>query len=272
MNSNSANSNSASVAGGRGRLVVGNWKMNGDAGLLERWCGEVGAGLVDVMADAKGGVEVVVCPPFTLLAEAGRLTRESLVKVGGQDMDVNEGGAFTGQVSGRMLVECGCGYVIVGHSERRAGYGDSDALVGQKAKVAVAAGLVAIVCVGETGEQREAGETEEVVGLQLRAVSDAVGGEAFAEKVVVAYEPVWAIGSGVAASAQQAQDVHRFIRARLVELDGRAGEKCRILYGGSVKADNAGELLSQADIDGALVGGASLTAGGFLGICRGAVG
>ncbi|MCK0155358.1 triose-phosphate isomerase [Alcanivorax sp. S6407] len=241
-------------------LVAGNWKMNGSQALL----GEIAAALVSY----QGAAEAVVCPPFPYLA-AARAALPAGVKVGGQNLSDQADGAFTGEVAGAMLAEVGCQYVIIGHSERRAIYGEGDALVAAKFAQAQAAGLVPILCVGETLEEREAGNTESVVCGQLLAVVDAVGIDAFAS-AVVAYEPVWAIGTGKTASPEQAQEVHATLRQTLAEKSPEIASSTRLLYGGSVKADNAALLFSQSDIDGGLIGGASLTADSFIAICQAA--
>jgi triosephosphate isomerase len=191
------------------------------------------------------------------------------IGVGGQNLSDQEDGAFTGEVSAPMLAEVGCGHVIVGHSERRALYGETDAVIADKFSRAQAAGLVPILCVGETLEEREAGNTEAVVCGQLQAVVDAVGIAAFGS-AVVAYEPVWAIGTGRTASPEQAQEVHASLRASLAKNDPDIAESLCLLYGGSVKADNAALLFAQSDIDGGLIGGASLTADSFIAICQAA--
>jgi len=241
-------------------LVAGNWKMNGNQALL----GEIAGSLVSYQGEA----DVVVCPPFPYLA-AARAALPGNVQVGAQNLSDQQDGAFTGEVGAAMLSEVGCGYVIIGHSERRALYGEDDALVAAKFARAQAAGLVPILCVGETLEEREAGNTEAVVCGQLLAVVDAVGIDAFAS-AVIAYEPVWAIGTGKTASPEQAQDVHATLRATLAEKSPNIASSTRLLYGGSVKADNAALLFSQSDIDGGLIGGASLTADSFLAICQAA--
>jgi triosephosphate isomerase len=188
---------------------------------------------------------------------------------GAQNLSTEASGAFTGEVAASMLLDFGCKYVIVGHSERRSYYGEDDTLVARKYAVARAAGLTPILCVGETLEEREAGVTEAVVGRQLEAVIDLEGIAALADGVI-AYEPVWAIGTGVTASPEQAQDVHAFIRSQVAEKSETVAQALRILYGGSMKADNARELIAKADIDGGLIGGASLKAADFLAICRAA--
>ena len=248
----------------RRKMVAGNWKMNGNqaqaAALLD--------GVKQGMAAVKQA-EVVVCPPFILIPAAATLLKGSRIAWGGQNLDVNKSGAFTGEVSGPMLKDFGCSYVIVGHSERRALYGETDQMVAQKFKAAQAAGLIPILCVGETLDEREANATETVVARQLDAVLALTGIESLAH-AVVAYEPVWAIGTGKTATPQQAQDVHKFIRARLAGRNAAVAEGLRLLYGGSVKGANAQELFGQPDIDGGLIGGASLNAGDFLAICRAA--
>ncbi len=241
-------------------LVAGNWKMNGSQVLL----GEIAGALVGY----QGKAEAVVCPPFPYLA-AARAALPASVQVGAQNLSDQAEGAFTGEVAGSMLSEAGCRYVIIGHSERRALYGEDDALVAAKFAQAQAAGLVPILCVGETLEEREAGNTESVVCGQLLAVVEAVGIEAFAS-AVVAYEPVWAIGTGKTASPEQAQEVHATLRQTLSEKSPEIAASTRLLYGGSVKADNAALLFSQSDIDGGLIGGASLTADSFIAICQAA--
>lgn len=246
-------------------LVAGNWKMNGTQAMATALCREIVDGLESVTAN----VDVLVCPPAMLISTAASVVTGSAVKLGGQDVDVNEGGAFTGQTSAAMLLDAGCQFVIVGHSERRQFYGDSNELVAQKTKVALTSGLTPIVCLGESRQERESGVTEDVVGAQLKAVIDKVGIEAFSS-AVIAYEPVWAIGTGLTATPEQAQDVHAFIRGMLAEKDQSVAAQCRVLYGGSMKPGNAAELISKPDIDGGLIGGAALAAEDFLGICSAA--
>lgn len=249
----------------RQKLVVGNWKMHG--GLVANR-----ALLQGVVAGVKGlaaTVECAVCVPYPYLAQAQQELAEAEVGWGAQNLSEQVSGAFTGEVSAAMLKDFGCRYVIVGHSERRALYGEDDGLVAKKFKQALAGGLVPILCVGETLAQRESGQTAEVVATQLDAVLDAAGVEVFAG-AVVAYEPVWAIGTGLTASPAQAQAVHEGIRARLVARNAEVAAGVRVLYGGSVKAGNAAELFAMPDIDGALVGGASLVAEEFVAICRAA--
>lgn len=211
--------------------------------------------------------EVAVFPPFPYLAQAKTLLTESLVSWGGQSVCEYPSGAFTGEVSADMLVEFGCRYVLVGHSERRGIYGESDELVAKKFAVAQAAGLAPVLCLGESLAERKSGATAEVVLGQLDAVLARVGVAAMAS-AVVAYEPVWAIGSGLSALPEQAQEVHAMIRSRIAALDSEVAAGLRILYGGSVKSNNAEALFGQVDVDGALVGGASLVADEFLAICQ----
>jgi len=242
-------------------LVAGNWKMHGsradNATLLRA--------LLDRLPP-QAAAEVMVCPPFVYLQETSRFLKDSDVALGAQSLCAEAQGAFTGEVSGTMLLDVGCRYVLVGHSERRQSYGESDALVARKFVAAQASGLVPVLCVGETLEEREAGRTTEVVARQLDAVLAVSRVSAFGQ-AVIAYEPVWAIGTGRTATPEQAQEVHAMIRGRVAALDAKIGASVRILYGGSVKASNARELFSMADIDGGLVGGASLKADEFAQIC-----
>ena len=244
-------------------LVAGNWKMNGSrsesAALLEGIRRGTGVSQADV----------AVCPPFILIPLAAEKLAGSPVAWGGQNLSVHQSGAYTGEISGPMLKDYGCTYVIVGHSERRTLYGENDALVADKYGTAQGAGLIPILCVGETLQEREANQTEAVVARQLDAVLNKHGIGSF-KSAVIAYEPVWAIGTGRTATPAQAQDVHRFIRGRLAGKDKTIAEDVRVLYGGSMKGSNAGELLAQPDIDGGLIGGASLQAEEFLTICRAA--
>jgi len=242
----------------RGKLVVGNWKMNG--GLAAN-----AALLSALVAEWKpqAGRELAVCVPYPYLAQAQGALAGTTIAWGAQDVSEHDAGAFTGEVSARMLAEFGCRYAIVGHSERRQYFGDTDAIVAAKARAALTAGITPIACVGETLDERERRMTEAVVLRQLDAVLATVGGEA--SKLVVAYEPVWAIGTGRTASPAEAQAVHATLRARLA--NARAAD-IRLLYGGSVKADNAAALFAMADIDGGLIGGASLKDAEFLAIAR----
>ena len=246
-------------------LVAGNWKMNGDT--------ESTISLVKGITDGRAEVtnaEVLICPPYILIPRAAdALNGRDDISLGAQDLDINQNGAFTGQISASMLVDAGCKYVIVGHSERRAIYGESDQDVADKFKVAQQGGLTPVLCVGETLEERESGETEAVVARQIQAVIDVVGINQL-DDAVIAYEPVWAIGTGKTATPEMAQEVHRFIRAMLAALNGDIAEKLRILYGGSMNAGNAESLIRMTDIDGGLIGGASLQAESFLAICMAA--
>lgn len=246
----------------RRKLVVGNWKMHGSRAQNESLLSAVKNGVSQL-----SGVDVAVCAPFPYLAQLKQELSASTVKWGAQDVHQLEKGAFTGEVSASMLADFGCTYVIVGHSERRSIYGESSQLVAEKFAAAQKAGLVPILCVGETLEQRESGTTEAVVAEQLDAVIALSGAQAL-RKAVVAYEPVWAIGTGKTASPEQAQAVHAFIRQRVAGHDAQIAQGLAILYGGSVKAANAPELFAKADIDGGLIGGAALIAEDFLGICR----
>ncbi|MGQ0585980.1 MAG: triose-phosphate isomerase [Gammaproteobacteria bacterium] len=246
-------------------LVAGNWKMNGsraaNAALVEKTV----AGLAK-----SRDVEAVVCPPAVYLDSVAQALRGTAIKLGAQNLcEQEKPGAFTGEIHGAMLKEAGCEYVIVGHSERRALYGETDERVAAKFRAAQAAGLIPILCVGETLAQREASETEAVLGRQLGAVL-ALCGVASLERSVVAYEPVWAIGTGRTATPQQAQDAHAFLRAQVAARDARIAAALRILYGGSVNSGNAGTLFAGPDVDGGLIGGASLKADEFLAICAAA--
>ncbi len=245
-------------------LVAGNWKMNGTRETIAALLDGILAGIGDVKA-----AEVAVCPPYPYLAEVGQRLAGSPVAWGAQNASQEEKGAFTGEVSVTMLKDFDCRYVIVGHSERRTLYGETDEVVAAKFARVRDAGMAPILCVGETLEEREAGVTEQVVERQLKAVVDKVGAAAIADGVI-AYEPVWAIGTGRTATPEQAQEVHAFIRGLLAGHDGAVAEGVRILYGGSVKGANAAELFAKPDIDGGLIGGASLVADEFLTICRAA--
>ncbi len=216
------------------------------------------------------GTEVVICPPCVYLADCAALLKGSAIALGAQNLYHAPAGAYTGEISAAMLVDFQCRYVIVGHSERRALCGESDDDVAHKVIAAVKAGLTPILCVGEQLDERETGRTEAVVARQLDAVLHSVAGMAALGHAVIAYEPVWAIGTGMTASPQQAQEVHAFIRQRIAGRNADLAEKIQLLYGGSVKAANAVELFSMPDIDGGLIGGASLQASEFLAICRAA--
>ena len=246
----------------RRKLVVGNWKMYGR---LER-----NKSLLDDLLAATrdfGNVDCAVCVPFPYLFQAQAILQGSKIAWGAQNLSHHDEGAYTGEVAGGMLNEFGCKYAIIGHSERRGIYHESDELVAMKFDAALKAGLKPILCVGETLQEREAGVTEEVVARQLDEIINRTGVKALAN-AVVAYEPVWAIGTGKTASPEQAQAVHAFIRQRVAKLDAQVAQGLCILYGGSVKAANASELFAKADIDGGLIGGASLVAEDFVAICR----
>ncbi len=245
-------------------LVAGNWKMNGSL--------ESVRSLLDGIKNGIGAVnnaEVAVCPPYVYIPETQKKLNGSEISWGGQDLSIEASGAFTGEVAASMLNDFGCKYVIVGHSERRTYHAESDELVAKKFAVARDAGLIPILCVGETLEQRESGVTNEVVARQMNAVIDLVGIDALSDGVI-AYEPVWAIGTGVTATPEQAQEVHAFIRGLVADKSAEVAEVIRILYGGSMKPDNAQELIEKPDIDGGLIGGAALKAEDFLGICTAA--
>lgn len=245
----------------RRTLVAGNWKLNGSLEGVRQLVADIKAGMGDVTS------EVAVCPPFVYIPEVASLLQGSAVGYGAQDVSDQTAGAFTGEIAAAMLNDFGCKYAIVGHSERRSLYAEDDEFTARKFAAARKAGLIPILCLGELLDEREQGITEQVVARQLDAVIALEGVTALAD-AVIAYEPVWAIGTGKTASPQQAQDVHAFIRAKIAGQDAAVAEKVQILYGGSVKGANAAELFAMADIDGGLIGGASLQAEEFLTICR----
>ncbi len=239
-------------------LIAGNWKMNGSLQTVIE--------LVEgIKAGKAGKARLAVCPPAVYLMKVGGMLDGTDIALGAQNVCDQETGAFTGEISASMLKESGCQYAIVGHSERRALYQESDELVARRFAMATASGLVPILCIGETLEQREKGVTEAVVSRQLDAVIEQQGVSVIGQ-AVIAYEPVWAIGTGKVATPEQAQAVHGFIREKLATLDAGVADKVQILYGGSMNPANAGELLSKPDIDGGLIGGASLKAADFLAI------
>ncbi|UXI69726.1 triose-phosphate isomerase [Tahibacter amnicola] len=246
----------------RRKLVAGNWKMHGTRASAAELVHAVAAGVPE-------GIEVAVFPPFVYAGEIAADARRGAVAVGVQDVSEQAQGAFTGDVAASMAADIGCTLALVGHSERRQYHAESNGQVAAKFVRAQEAGLVPVLCVGETLVQREAGETESVVGAQIQAVLAAAGIAAFGN-AVVAYEPVWAIGTGRTATSEQAQQVHAFIRSQLAIHDATIANSLRILYGGSVKPGNAAELFAQADVDGGLIGGASLVASDFLAICMAA--
>jgi len=248
----------------RQKLVAGNWKMNGSKAGTRALIEGIKHGMASVTA-----ARIVVCPPAVYLAEAESLLQGTGIALGAQNVSAEEPGAYTGEIATAMLLDVGCSYVIVGHSERRTLYAETDELVARKFAQALRSGLKPILCVGEYLEQREQGNTEAVIARQLDAVLGLSGVTAFSH-AVIAYEPVWAIGTGRTASPEQAQAVHAFIRQRIAAQDGTIAGQLQILYGGSVKGSNARELFGMPDIDGGLIGGASLNADEFLTICRAA--
>ncbi|MEA3172852.1 MAG: triosephosphate isomerase [Gammaproteobacteria bacterium] len=245
-------------------MVAGNWKMHGSRATNQALLAELDRQLV-----ADWDIDIAVFPPYVYLADAVRVLEDGRIAVGAQDVCAESGGAFTGQVGAAMLKDVGCSYAIVGHSERRRWYHEDDALVARKFAAALAAGLTPVLCVGETLEEREAQQTEAVVGRQVDAVIAMHGVGGFAN-AVLAYEPVWAIGTGRTATPAQAQAVHAFLRHRIKGHDAKMAGHLRILYGGSVKGGNAAELFAMPDVDGGLVGGASLSADEFRQICAAA--
>lgn len=245
------------------KLVIANWKMHGTRAANA----ELISGLLPAL-QGLDGVQIAICPPLPYLAQVADLLDDTPVALGAQNLSERTQGAFTGEVSGEMLADLGCNYALVGHSERRSLYGETDALVAMKFEAALRANLMPVLCLGETIHQRRAGNTNAVIGAQLRAVLQQVGITQLA-RGVIAYEPVWAIGTGETASPAQAQAVHRYIRQLLAE-HGPAAAGIPLLYGGSVKADNAAQLFEQADIDGGLIGGASLDPAAFGAICKAA--
>ncbi len=246
-------------------LVAGNWKMNGSramASVLTRAVVDAAAVTVDV--------DVLMCPPAPLLSLVADIADESGVQVGAQDCSDFDGGAYTGETAASMLRDVGCSHVIVGHSERRRYFGDTDQRVVAKVRQARAFDLTPVLCVGETLDERERNATEETIGHQLEAVMGLADAVTILRETVIAYEPVWAIGTGLSATPEQAQTVHAWIRKRVGELDDPLAQAMRILYGGSVKPENAAELFAMSDIDGGLIGGAAIEADSFLSICRAA--
>jgi len=245
----------------RQSLIMGNWKMNGSL--------QEGQALAQALVEGLGSVaqEVAVCVPFVYLSDIRAVLASSSIALGAQNVADQAVGAYTGEVSAAMLAECGCKYALVGHSERRSYYGDTDQSVAQRFIQAQKQGIVPVLCIGETLQEREENRTFQVVDAQLDAVIEAAGIEAFTN-AVIAYEPVWAIGTGKTATDDQAQEVHQYIRQQIAARSQAIADKVQILYGGSVKPDNAKALFAMPDIDGGLVGGASLDAKGFLQICH----
>jgi triosephosphate isomerase len=248
----------------RRQMVAGNWKMHGSRAVNQALLGEL-----EMSLKPEWPIDIVVFPPYVYLSDAVRMLEGGRIAVGAQDVCAESGGAFTGQVCASMLKDVGCSHVIVGHSERRRWYHEDDALVARKFAVVLAADMTPILCLGETLEEREAKQTEAVISRQLDAVIAVHGVGGFA-RGVLAYEPVWAIGTGRTASPEQAQEVHAFLRNRIHAQDAKIAGHLRILYGGSVKAGNAAELFSMPDVDGGLIGGASLSADEFQQICAAA--
>jgi len=245
-------------------MVAGNWKMHGSRAANQALLADL-----EINLRAEWPIDIVVFPPYVYLSEAARLLEDGRIAVGAQDVCAESPGAFTGEVCAAMLKDVGCRYVIVGHSERRRLYHEDDAVVARKFAATLGAGLIPVLCVGETLEERDVHQTETVIARQLDAVISMHGIEGFA-RAILAYEPVWAIGTGRTASPEQAQAAHAFLRGRIRAQDARMADGLRILYGGSVKAGNAAELFSMPDVDGGLVGGASLNADEFQKICAAA--
>ena len=245
----------------RKTIVAGNWKMNASKDSVDNLIKDLLTGMDGITS------EVLVCAPFPYLAQVELLIQGSKVMLGAQNLNTNASGAYTGEVSADMIKDFGARHVIVGHSERRSLYGETSAMVAEKTKAALNAGLTPLLCIGESIEQRDSGNTEAVIEKQLSAVIELVGIEAF-NQIIIAYEPVWAIGTGVTATPEQAQEAHLFIRSLLAKNDESVAQKTPILYGGSMNASNASELISCADIDGGLIGGAALKAEDFLQICK----
>ncbi|MFP4154731.1 MAG: triose-phosphate isomerase [Halothiobacillaceae bacterium] len=246
-------------------IVLGNWKMNGSLSRNAEVVDGLHAGL-----EGLDGVEIGICPPFVYLPQVGELLRgQDRIGLGAQDCSEYQQGAYTGEVSACMLAEFGVKYVILGHSERRALFAEDDQVAVNKVRAVMEGGITPVLCVGETLEERESDQTEEVVGRQVEAALDGLGVEAF-DNLVIAYEPVWAIGTGKTATPEKAQAVHAFIRGLVASRDAAVADRLRIQYGGSMKPGNAADLIAQPDIDGGLIGGASLKAEDFLAICRAA--
>jgi triosephosphate isomerase len=249
----------------RKRIIAGNWKMN----KTPEDSKELAEGIKLDLADVSE-VDIVVCPTFTGLDAVSKVIGETNIKLGAQNMHWEAEGAYTGEISASMLRDLYCHYVILGHSERREYFGETDEIVNKKTKAAIAAGLIPIVCVGETLEQRESSSQEAVVSAQLKGSLAGLGADM--AKIVVAYEPVWAIGTGLTASPEQAQEMHAYIRSILAQISDQAtADGIRIQYGGSMKPENAAELLSQPDIDGGLIGGAALKAPSFVALIKAAI-
>jgi triosephosphate isomerase len=246
----------------RSMLIIANWKLNGNWSFNEEYASVLSNGLRGVDLTNR---QIIICPPSIYLQQMNGLLVDQEIYLGGQDLSDEAAGAFTGEISGVMLKEFGCRYVLVGHSERRLKYQESNELIVKKALNAIAAGLKPVVCIGETQEQRESLQVEKVLSEQIAALMDGLGQHI--DKIILAYEPIWAIGTGQTASALQAQEVHAMLRGMLEKASPLVAQNMQIIYGGSVKAENAEELLRMCDIDGLLVGGASLVVAEFLSIC-----
>lgn len=246
----------------RSMLIIANWKLNGNWSFNEEYASVLSNGLRGVDLTNR---QIIICPPSIYLQQMNGLLVDQEIYLGGQDLSDEAAGAFTGEISGVMLKEFGCRYVLVGHSERRLKYQESNELIVKKALNAIAAGLKPVVCIGETQEQRESLQVEKVLSEQIAALMDGLGQHI--DKIILAYEPIWAIGTGQTASALQAQEVHAMLRGMLEKASPLVAQNMQIIYGGSVKAENAEELLRMSDIDGLLVGGASLVVAEFLSIC-----
>lgn len=244
----------------RKKVIAGNWKMNGTIAETEKLIADILAGDSD-----NKDCQIVVCPPFTALDRAGKLLNNTHIALGAQEVSAQKNGAYTAEISAEMLLTVGVSWVILGHSERRQYHQESDQMVNARAKVALEVGLTPIICVGETLEQRESEQTETVIGSQIDGTLSGLDADLL-KRTVIAYEPVWAIGTGKTATPEMANEVHRIIREKIAAVDRQAADLVPILYGGSVKPSNASELLSQPDIDGALVGGAALKADDFIAI------
>ena len=245
----------------RKTIVAGNWKMNASKESVNTLI----EGILSGMNEASS--EVIVCAPFPYLSQVESLIQGSSLMLGAQNLNVNSAGAYTGEVSADMIKDFGAQHVIVGHSERRSLYGETNTIVAEKTKAAIDAGLTPLLCVGESLEDRESGNTEAIVEEQINTVIDLIGIESF-DQVIIAYEPVWAIGTGLTATPEQAQAVHLFIRNLLADSSEKIAQRTPILYGGSMNAGNAADLISCSDIDGGLIGGAALKAEDFLQICK----
>jgi triosephosphate isomerase len=250
----------------RTKLVAGNWKLNGSRDANQRLVSGILAG-----AGEAAGAEILLCPPYVYLPQVADQIAGSPVMLGAQDVAMQAEGAYTGEISAGMLKDGECTHVIIGHSERRAMFGDTDEVVAAKFEAAFEQGLIPILCIGESQQERESGVTTAVIDRQVAAVLDAVGVTPFADSII-AYEPVWAIGTGLTATPEQAQEVHAHVRSIIAARDAKIAAGLRILYGGSVKGANAPELFNMEDIDGGLIGGASLDPDEFLAICRAAAG